>query len=109
MGPHFVSCIHRQGCPKVSVAGVTISVMTPAVAVKALQRVRRGYILHPIFVWFAPHSQVETRKHSKSELDLMLVIDPQLNVLLSFLVGACTKSHNINQDTINSKHNVFPD
>ena len=91
-----------------SVARVTISVMTPAVAVKALQGVRRGYILHPIFVWFAPHSQVEARKHSKTELNLALVIDPELNVLLSFLVGAYTKSHNVNQDTINCKHNDFP-
>jgi len=78
-----------------AVARVTISVMTPAVAVKALQGVRRGDILHPIFVWFAPHSQVEARQHSKTELDLALMIDPQLNVLLSFLVGACTKPHNV--------------
>jgi hypothetical protein len=90
-----------------SVARVTISVMTPAVAVKALQGVGRGYILHPIFVWFAPHSQVEAGKHSKTELNLALVIDPQLNVLLSFLVGAYTKSHNVNQDTINCEHNDF--
>jgi hypothetical protein len=32
---------------------VTISVITPAVAVKALQGVRRGYILHPEFFIFA--------------------------------------------------------
>ena len=69
------------------VARVTISVMTPAVAVEALQGVRRGDILHPIFVWFAPHSQVEARKHPKAKFNLALMIHPKLNVLLSFLVG----------------------
>jgi hypothetical protein len=81
--------------------------MTPAVAVKTLQGVRRRYIVLPIFVWFAPHSQVETRKHSKSELNLTLMIDPQLNVLLSLLLGAGTKSHNVNQNSINCKHKMF--
>jgi hypothetical protein len=50
--------------------------MTPAVAVKALQGVRRGYILHPIFVWLAPHSQVYHRNTAVACLQQHLIFLP---------------------------------